>query len=143
MPFSVSNYSQNSAAYFFHYDYRVSGVFFTDYLWLGKYMYMGKPKCTTRTFSCSRSLPLPCLICMTVTVMAKRKTLYGNNREIVTIAIVLCFCISLLLDYSRVLDHRQVSQLVVITPVTVLPCTCSPPQRSGPKCPPVWPLHNT
>ena len=43
----------------------------------------------------------------------------------------------------RVLDHRQVSQLVVITAVTVLPCTCSPPQRTGPKCPPVWPLHNT
>ena len=65
--------------------------------------YMGKPKCITRTFSCSRSLPLPCLICMAVTVMAKRKTLYGNNREIVTIAIVLCFCISLVLDYSECL----------------------------------------
>ena len=43
----------------------------------------------------------------------------------------------------RVLDHRQVSQLVVITAVTVLPCTCSPLQRTGPKCPPVWPLHST
>ena len=43
----------------------------------------------------------------------------------------------------KVLDRRQVSQLVVITAVTVLPCTCSPPQRTGPKCPPVWPLHST
>ena len=42
----------------------------------------------------------------------------------------------------RVLDRRKVSQLVVITAVTVLPCTCSPPQRTGPKCPPVWPVHS-
>ena len=50
-----------------------------------------------------------------------------------------CYCGTGLL---RVLDRRQVSQLVVTTPVTVLSCTCSPPQRTGPKCPPVWPLHN-
>ena len=43
----------------------------------------------------------------------------------------------------RVLDHRQVSQLVVIAPVTVLSCTCSPPQRTGARWPPVWPLHST
>ena len=65
--------------------------------------YIGKPRRTTRTFSCSRHLSLPCLICVAVTVMAKRKTLYGNNREIVTIAIVSCFCISLVLDYSECL----------------------------------------
>ena len=29
------------------------------------------------------------------------------------------------------LDHRQLSPLVVIAPVTVLSCTCSPPQRTG------------
>ena len=39
MAFSGSNYSQNGAAYFLLYDYRVSGVFFTDYLWLGKYVH--------------------------------------------------------------------------------------------------------
>ena len=37
----------------------------------------------------------------------------------------------------------QVSQLVVITPVTVLSCTCSPPQRTGARCFPVWPMHST
>ena len=41
------------------------------------------------------------------------------------------------------LDHRQVSQLVVIAPVTVLSCTCSPPQRTGTRCRPVWPIHST
>ena len=41
------------------------------------------------------------------------------------------------------LDHRQVSQLVVIAPVTVLSCTCSPPQRTGARCHPVWPMHST
>ena len=30
-----------------------------------------------------------------------------------------------------------------IMPVTILPYTCSPPQRSGPKYLPVLPLHNT
>ena len=43
----------------------------------------------------------------------------------------------------RVLDHRQVSQLVVIAPVTVLSSTCSPTKRTGAKWPPVWPLHST
>ena len=43
----------------------------------------------------------------------------------------------------RVLDHRQVSQLVVIAPVTVISCTCSPPQRIGARCRPVWPMHST
>ena len=43
----------------------------------------------------------------------------------------------------RVLDHRQVSQLVVIAPVTVMSCTCSPPQRTGARCRPVWPMHST
>ena len=41
------------------------------------------------------------------------------------------------------LDHRQVSQLVVIAAVTVLSCTCSPPQRTGARCRPVWPMHST
>ena len=41
------------------------------------------------------------------------------------------------------LDHRQVSQLVVIAPVTVMSCTCSPPQRTGARCRPVWPMHST
>ena len=45
-------------------------------------------------------------------------------------------------ELLRVLDHRQASHLAVITPVTVLPSTCSPPQKTGPKCPTVWPLHN-
>ena len=46
-------------------------------------------------------IPVPAIVHNTT--MAKRKTLYGNNREIVTIAIVLCFCISLVLDYSECL----------------------------------------
>ena len=41
------------------------------------------------------------------------------------------------------LDHRQVSQLVVTAPVTVLSCTCSPPQKTGARCRPVWPMHST
>ena len=41
------------------------------------------------------------------------------------------------------LDHWQVSQLVVIAPVTVLSCTCSPPQRTGARCRPVCPMHST
>ena len=40
------------------------------------------------------------------------------------------------------LDHRQVSQLVVIAPVTVISCICSPPQRIGARCHPVWPMHS-
>ena len=43
----------------------------------------------------------------------------------------------------KVLDHRQVSQLVVIAPVTVMSWTCSPPQRTGARCRPVWPKHST
>ena len=43
----------------------------------------------------------------------------------------------------RVLDHGQMSHLVVIAPVTVLSCTCSPPQRTCARCRPVWPMHST
>ena len=41
------------------------------------------------------------------------------------------------------LDHRQVCQLVVIAPVTVLSSTCSPPQRTGARWPPAWAMHST
>ena len=51
--------------------------------------------------------------------------------------------VTVVLDYSECLTIGRCLNLVVITAVTVLPCSCSPPQRTGPKCPPVWPLHNT
>ena len=86
----------------FYFMTTVSAVSFLQIICGMVSRYMGKPKCTSRTFSYSRSLPVPCLICVAVTVMAKRKTLYGNNAKIVTIA-VSCFCISLVLDYSECL----------------------------------------
>ena len=46
-------------------------------------------------------------------------------------------------EHCEVGIYEMCIQMVVI-PVPVLPCTnCSPPQRTGSKCPPVWLLHST
>ena len=51
--------------------------------------------------------------------------------------------ITVVLDYSEYFTVGRWLNLHVETPVIVLPCTCSQPQRTGSKCPPVWPLHST